>query len=116
MTRKQAYYFGILAEKIAMLFLFLKGYKILKWRYKSMFGEIDIIAKKSDVIIAVEVKARSSKIFIEEVLQLRQIERVKKSLQFFIAQNPGLQHYNLRFDFIKINRFFLPKHYSNFTS
>ena len=84
MTKNRSYQFGILAEKIAMFFLRLKGYKILEWRYKSRFGEVDIIAKKSAVIVAIEVKARTSKILIEEVLRPRQIERVTKSLEFFI--------------------------------
>ena len=60
-TKKQTYNFGILAEKIAISFLRLKGYEILEWRFKTKVGEVDIIAKKSDVIIAVEVKARSKK-------------------------------------------------------
>ena len=42
MIKKQTHQFGILAERVSILFLRLKGYKILKWRYKSHFGEIDI--------------------------------------------------------------------------
>ncbi len=99
-----------------MFFLRLKGYKILEWRYKSRFGEVDIIAKKSAVIVAIEVKARTSKILIEEVLRPRQIERVTKSLEFFISQNPQFQKCDLRLDFIEVSKFFLPKHYPNFMS
>jgi putative endonuclease len=116
MTKKQTHQFGILAERIAILFLRLKGYKILKWRYRSHFGEIDIIAKKSRRIILIEEKARNSKIISEEVLRPNQIERIKKSAQFFISQNPHFQNYDIRFDFIEINRFLFPKHYSNFIS
>jgi putative endonuclease len=117
MTKKQTHQFGILAERISILFLRLKGYKILKWRYRSYFGEIDIIAKKSRCIILIEVKARrNSRIISEEVLRPKQIERIKKSAQFFISQNPHFQNYNIRFDFIEINRFLLPRHYSNFIS
>ena len=64
---KKTYQFGLFAEKIAILLLRLKGYQILKWRYKSYYGEIDIVAKKSRVIIFVEVKARIKKTLIEEV-------------------------------------------------
>lgn len=116
MAKKQTYQFGIFAEKISIIFLWLKGYKILDWRFKSVFGEIDIIARKSRCIIAVEVKARSSKITIEEVLRPKQINRIKKSAEFFIAQNPQFHDHDLRFDFIEVGRFFSIKHHHNFMS
>ncbi|MFC1629711.1 YraN family protein [Patescibacteria group bacterium] len=54
---------GILGEKIASEYLKSKGYEILGKNYIPKFvsgpkrGEIDIIAKKDDVIVFVEVKA-----------------------------------------------------------
>ena len=116
MAKKQTYKFGILAERISIIFLLLKGYKILEWRYNTRFGEVDIVAKKSDVIVVIEVKARSSEICIEEVLHPRQIERVKKAAEFFIVENQQFQNFNLRFDFITVSKFFVPKHYVNFIS
>lgn len=113
---KKTYQFGLLAEKIAIFLLRLKGYQILHWRYKSHYGEIDIVAKKSRVIIFVEVKARSRKTLIEEVLTPRQISRIKKSAEFFIAQNRRFQDHDLRFDFIEITKFHFPRHYPNFIS
>lgn len=112
--KKQTHQFGILAEKIAMIFLRFKGYQILEWRYKTPFGEIDIIAKKSRVVIAIEVKARKSKFLIEEVLHPKQIERVKRAAEFFISKNSQFQKYDLRFDFIEVGRFLIPKHHRNF--
>lgn len=53
---------GILGEKTAEKFLKNKGYQILDKNYSPKFvsgpqrGEIDIIAKKSDVISFIEVK------------------------------------------------------------
>ena len=114
MTKKQTYQFGIFAERIVIIFLWFKGYKILAWRFKSIFGEIDIIAKKSRCIVAIEVKARSSKIIIEEVLRPKQINRIKKSAEFFIAQNPQFYDHDLCFDFIEVGRFFSIKHHRNF--
>lgn len=116
MNRKKTYKFGLLAEKIAMVLLWIKGYQILEWRYKTHFGEIDIIAKKSRVIVVIEVKARSSKFLIEEVLHPKQIERIKKAAEFFIAKNLRFQNYDLRFDFIEIEGFFIVRHHKNFIS
>ncbi len=111
---KKTYQFGLLAEKIAMIFLCLKGYKILAWRHKNHFGEIDIVAKKSRVIIFVEVKARKSRAVIEEVLRSRQLNRIKRSAELFIAKNPEFQNHDLRFDFIEVGKYFWPKHQKNF--
>lgn len=111
---KTTYQFGIIAERIAMIFLILKGYKILAQRYKNHFGEIDIIARKSRVVIFVEVKARKTKAIIEEVLRPNQLARIKRSAEIFIAQNPQFHNHNLRFDFIEIGKNFWPKHQKNF--
>ena len=63
MSSKQV---GIAGEKIAENFLKNKGYKILDRNYIPKFisgpqrGEIDIVAKKDDVIVFMEVKAVAS--------------------------------------------------------
>lgn len=116
MTKKQTYKFGLLAERISLIFLTLKLYKIVAWRYKTNCGEIDIIAQKFRTIIFVEVKARKSKISIEEVLRPRQIERIKRAAEIFIAKNPQFHNHERRFDFIEVERFFWIKHHRNFIS
>jgi putative endonuclease len=115
-NKKRHYYFGIAAELIAAAILIMKGYRIVRRRYKTKFGEIDIIAKKSNMILVVEVKARSSKIIVEEVLNKNQIHRIKNAVQFFISQNANFQNLDVRFDFIEVNKFLFPRHYTNFIS
>ncbi len=114
--KKKSYQFGIIAEKAAILLLLFKGYKILKWRYKSHLGEIDIIATRLNYISFIEVKARKYNFNSEDVLKSRQIARIKKSAEIFIAKNKNYQKYKPSFDYIEVNRFLLPKHYSNFIS
>jgi putative endonuclease len=116
MPKKQTHKFGLYAEKFAIFFLSLKGYQILEWRYKTPLGEVDIIAKKSRVIIAIEVKARKSKFTVSEVLHRRQIERVKRATEIFIAKNPQFHNHDLRFDFIEVTGIFRLKHHRNFIS
>ena len=117
---KKTYQFGYFAEKYAMIFLWIKGYKILKHRYKSGLGEIDIIAKKKNFIVFIEVKARSKKIIIENVLSAHQIQRIKKSAEDFIAKNPKIQNCSRRYDFIEVRPIFFIifniKHRINFIS
>jgi putative endonuclease len=49
---------GILGENLACAELTARGYEILDRRYRTRFGEIDIIARDGPTIVFVEVKAR----------------------------------------------------------
>lgn len=113
LKHKKAYNFGIFAEKIVLLYLFLKGYKILFWRYKTYFGEIDIIAKKGKMLAIIEVKARKSKAQIDEILSPKQISRIKNAVEFFLVKKPEFRSYIIRFDFVFVGKFFTIKHYQN---
>jgi len=52
--------FGAMAETVAVLFLVKQGYEILERNYRKPWGEIDIIARKDEVIAFVEVKANAT--------------------------------------------------------
>lgn len=54
---------GKWGEDTAARFLSRKGYRILGRNIRTFVGEIDIIAKKENFIIFVEVKTRKSSIF-----------------------------------------------------
>jgi len=47
-------------EKLAVNFLLKNGYNILETNYRYLKAEVDIIARKDDVVCAVEVKTRST--------------------------------------------------------
>lgn len=49
---------GTLGESLASDALRRQGYAILATRYRTRFGEIDIVAQQAGVIVFVEVKAR----------------------------------------------------------
>jgi putative endonuclease len=51
---------GILGETLACAELERRGYAILARRYRTRFGEIDIVSERGGVIVFVEVKARRS--------------------------------------------------------
>ncbi len=58
--RRRAEKRGHAAEYWAALYLMLKGYRILALRYRTPLGEIDLIARRKDVVAFIEVKARRS--------------------------------------------------------
>ena len=82
-----SYHKGLFAEYIAIVILFFKGYKILARRYKTRYGEIDIITKKGNSIIAIEVKIRHSGILTTEYVSQKQLERIKNAINFFVYKN-----------------------------
>lgn len=53
-----SYQRGLWAEIYTIAFLVLKGYRILAWRYKTPVGEVDIIAKRGNIVHFIEVKLR----------------------------------------------------------
>ncbi|KAB1158864.1 YraN family protein [Tenacibaculum aiptasiae] len=54
---------GKKGEELAIEYLQEKGYVILEKNYRFQKAEIDIIAKKEEVLIVVEVKTRSTSYF-----------------------------------------------------
>ncbi len=113
MTKNASYRFGIFAENIAIWYLRCKLYNIIAHRYKSPFGEIDIIAKKGKEIIFIEIKARKDLTHFE-LISKRQKVRIIKAAEFFLLTRPKFNNYNLRFDAIFLGKNLLPIHFKNY--
>src|ERR1700719_4854841 len=56
--RIAAFRLGLSAESRAAMLLIAKGYRIAARRWKTPFGEIDIVARRRRALVFVEVKAR----------------------------------------------------------
>ena len=106
----KSYYFGIFSEYLVVVFLFFKGYRVLKRRHQSYFGEIDIIAKKRDLLVIIEVKARKIVNNVEEVLSFSQQNRITESASDFFSKNKKYQKLGIRFDLIIVKPFSIPLH------
>ncbi len=68
--------FGKEGEKIAADYLVKKGYKICYKNYRYLKAEIDIIARKDNVLAIVEVRSRSSD-FIENIADTVTSKKIK---------------------------------------
>ncbi|WP_336962151.1 YraN family protein [Chryseobacterium contaminans] len=94
--------FGKIAEDMAADFLQKSGYKILVRNFRFQKNEIDIIAEKDEVTIIVEVKARSTDVFIlpQEAVTKTKIRSI------VIAANHYLEEFDkqneVRFDIISV--------------
>ncbi|MEI6729903.1 MAG: YraN family protein [Pseudomonadota bacterium] len=99
-NRRKSYLFGIVAEYLAAAFLIIKGYSILKIRYRNKLGEIDIIAAKADLLVFIEVKARKNlESAIYSVTPHKQ-KIILRAANLFTASSPKYAHRLLRFDLI----------------
>jgi putative endonuclease len=106
-------YKGIFGESMAALLLIIKGYRILASRYKTYCGEIDIIARKGDVVAFVEVKSRKSLRKCYEAIQNRQIQRIIRASEIFLRKNPHLRSNFVRYDVILVPDWNFPRHIRN---
>ena len=57
--RVAAFRLGLSAESRAAMLLIAKGYRIVARRWKTPFGEIDIVARRRRALVFVEVKSRA---------------------------------------------------------
>lgn len=108
---------GYNAEFAAVLFLRLKGYKILERNFKpprgTGAGEIDIIALKHNVIIFIEVKRRQSIEAAAEAVNARVQSRRIRGAEYFLTTRPDLADKEMRFDVILISPNRFPEHIQN---
>lgn len=90
-------------EAAALTFLRNAGYQILATNYKTVFGEVDIIALDKDVTVFVEVKSRSGSAFgfPFEAVTPRKQEKIRKVALFYMKLKK--QEIPLRFDVLSIN-------------
>ena len=108
--RLAAFRTGISAESRAAAFLMAKGYRILAKRYRTPHGEIDLVARRRNLIAFVEVKARASLDEAAYAVTPRQQQRIINAAQGWLAVHPEHAEFELRFDAMLIAPRSLPRH------
>lgn len=94
--------FGAQGEDIAIDYLRLKGYVILDRNWRSGHREIDIVARKDDTIVFVEVKARANAFYgrPEDAVTRQKMHRL------VLAADAYIRYYaidaEVRFDVVSI--------------
>ena len=94
---------GKLGEDLACRELRRRGYVILSRRYRTRHGEIDIVVRDGDVLVFVEVKARSHERFggpLAAVTAAEQRRLALKALDYLVrSQTSGVA---CRFDVVAV--------------
>jgi len=108
--RKKAYKKGLRAEVLAALYLRLKGYRIIARRFKTHAGEIDLIARRGNLVAIVEVKARDTEQQAHEAITLAAQRRIEAAADIWLARQSDYARLSLRFDVIIIRPWHWPRH------
>lgn len=108
--RSAAFRLGVSAEGRAALFLAAKGYRTLAKRWKTPVGEIDLVVKRGELVVFVEVKARAKLDIAAESVLPRQKRRIIAAAEVWLAAHPEHAGYDLRFDAVLVAPGKLPQH------
>ncbi|AUC93903.1 MULTISPECIES: YraN family protein [Bradyrhizobium] len=108
--RVAAFRTGISAESRAAALLIAKGYRILARRFRTPYGEIDLVARKRNLVAFVEVKARASLDEAAYAVTPRQQQRIVNAAQAWLMAHPEHAEFDLRFDAVLIAPKSLPRH------
>jgi len=93
---------GLMAENIAALWLMLHGWRILSRRYKTPYGEIDLVARRGGLVIFAEVKARRGETDAAEAISARSRKRIATAAEHYLASHPDIAGLDLRFDAVLV--------------
>lgn len=95
---------GSKGEFLAQKYLKENKYTILQTNYKCKIGEIDIIARKSNVLVFVEVKARESNRFgmPREAVNYYKQQKIKQVATSYMLSKGLYEKCQIRFDVIDI--------------
>jgi len=108
-----AFRLGLSAESRAAMLLLAKGYRIAARRFKTPFGEIDIVARRRNALVFVEVKARDRADEAAAAVTERGKRRILSAAELWLAHHPGDTQRFIRFDVILVTPGRIPRHVAN---
>lgn len=102
-------------EEMAVSYLKEKGYEILERNFQAKLGEIDIIAKKGEVIVAFEVKYRSSNRYgsPQVAVTKKKQQHISRVFMLYILKNKLSLDRPYRFDVLALTKDGEIKHIEN---
>lgn len=94
---------GSFGEDLSINYLIYNGYYILEKNYRNKIGEIDVICKKNNLLIFIEVKSRYTNSYgfpIESVTYYKRKQIIKVSMLYIILNK--YNNFNIRYDVIEV--------------
>ena len=109
--RRKAFMRGHVSEYCAALFLLLKGYRIAALRFRTKSGEVDIIARKGDLVAFVEVKARRTTQDAVFAVDASTQRRIRNASLFWLSRQQDAARLSLRYDIIAVSPWGRSRHF-----
>ncbi|MDO8980068.1 MAG: YraN family protein [Afipia sp.] len=109
-ARVAAFQTGLSAESRACVYLIAKGYRILARRFRTPYGEIDVVARRRGLLAFVEVKARATLDDAAYSVTPQQQQRIVAAAQAWLMTRPEHATFEMRFDVVLIAPKHLPRH------
>ena len=109
-SRQKAQRRGQWSELLAGMALRLKGYRILARNYKTKLGEIDIVARKGDLVAIVEVKARDDLQTSLDAVDYGSSRRIEGAADLWLAKQRDAHLLSMRFDIVAVQPMRWPVH------
>ncbi len=85
---------GLEAEERVVEFLIKNGYKIIKRNFHSKFGEVDIVAKKDEILNFFEVKYSKKYDPVYRITPMK-IKKIIKTIDYFFMINNSDDEYQI---------------------
>jgi putative endonuclease len=104
MDRAYRQQLGQQAEDLACRELAARGYQILQRRFRTQWGEIDIVAREGETLVFVEVRARVGEDYgsAEESITARKEWRMTRMAQAYLYEE-RLEDVDCRFDVVAVD-------------
>lgn len=110
-TRRKSLRRGHLSEYLAAFSLMLRGYRILAMRYRVKSGEIDIIAKKGDLVSFIEVKARRTAEQAVFAVSGPAQSRIRNASLYWLKTRHDAGRLSLSYDIVAVRPWRWPEHF-----
>ena len=111
--RQKAYRRGHFSEWLASAALMLKGFRIVARRYRTKLGEIDLIARRGDLVLIVEVKARKTLMEAVEAIAYESERRIEGAADLWLTRQRDHAKLSMRFDMVAVLPWRWPVHVEN---
>ncbi|MBR4106971.1 MAG: YraN family protein [Alphaproteobacteria bacterium] len=108
---------GKTAEFIALQYMRLKGYHLVEHNYVTGrgtgAGEVDIIMCNQNTLVFVEVKKRKTLEKAAYAITPKQMQRIRRGAEAFLAHHSEFANFNVRFDAILVESMLKIQHIEN---
>jgi putative endonuclease len=110
--RRDAEAAGRRGERLAAWWLRLKGWRILDRRVRTPAGEVDLVARRGNLVAFVEVKARTTAAELDWAIDQRRLARVAAAAEVLMPRYAGPGD-DIRVDVILLAPGTRPRHIEN---